>query len=83
MGIARNHLDIIFEIFHRLTPKDNVGGEGLGLSVVRRILERNNGGIRVESEVGKGSRFIVTLPAAPGTRARMKTMEKVHHDAIA
>jgi signal transduction histidine kinase len=83
IGIADNHREIIFEIFHRLSPKDAAGGEGLGLSVVRRILERNSGGIRVESEAGKGSRFIVTLPAASGTRARVKTMEKVHHDAVA
>jgi PAS domain S-box-containing protein len=62
MGIAAGHLNKIFEMFHRLNPDDSVGGEGLGLSIVMRILDRLNGSIRVESEPGKGSKFFVTLP---------------------
>jgi PAS domain S-box-containing protein len=63
MGIAPEHHDKIFEVFHRLNPDDS-GGEGLGLSIVMRILDRNDGEIRVESEPGKGSRFFISLPAA-------------------
>ncbi|NLE57040.1 MAG: ATP-binding protein, partial [Planctomycetes bacterium] len=40
-------------------------GEGLGLSIVRKIVDRHHGEVRVESEVGKGSRFYVSLPTAP------------------
>lgn len=65
IGIASEHQEHIFEIFHRLNPTQN-SGEGLGLTIVRRILERHNGSIRVESELGRGSKFYVTLPDSGG-----------------
>ncbi len=69
IGIAPEHLDKIWELFYRLDPGDGAGGEGLGLSLVRRIVDRHRGKVRVESEPGAGSRFIATLPAA-GTEGR-------------
>lgn len=63
IGIAKQHQRNIFEIFHRLNPGDNAGGEGLGLTIVRSILNRHSGKIWVESEPGKGSKFFVSLPA--------------------
>ena len=64
MGIHADHHRRIFDMFYRLNPADT-HGEGLGLTIVSRILERHNGEITVDSEVGKGSRFIVHLPG-PG-----------------
>jgi len=63
MGIAPEHLERIWELFYRLDPGDGAGGEGLGLSLVRRIVDRHEGRVRVESEPGVGSRFFVLLPA--------------------
>ncbi|MCK4751871.1 MAG: PAS domain-containing protein [Planctomycetes bacterium] len=62
VGIAPAHQEKIFEIFHRLEPEKG-SGEGLGLTIVRRILDRHNGEVWVESELGLGSKFFVSLPA--------------------
>ncbi len=62
IGIAREHQDKIYELFHRLDPKATQG-EGLGLAITRRILDRHTGKIWVKSEQGKGSTFFVSLPA--------------------
>ncbi len=64
IGINPAYQSKIFEMFHRLNPDDSAGGEGIGLTIVTRILHRNNGTIRVESEQGKGSKFFVSLPTA-------------------
>jgi signal transduction histidine kinase len=63
IGIEADRIERIWEIFCRLDPDDGLGGEGLGLTLARRIAERHGGSIKAESARGKGSRFIVSLPA--------------------
>lgn len=62
IGIAPEKLKNIFEIFYRIYPRS--GGDGLGLSIVKKIVERHGGKVWAESEPGKGSKFYVSLPAA-------------------
>ncbi|MEI8345444.1 MAG: ATP-binding protein, partial [Candidatus Omnitrophota bacterium] len=64
IGIADEHQDKIWELFHRLNPDSRMPGEGLGLTMVRRTVDRNNGWVWVESALGEGSRFFVALPSA-------------------
>ena len=61
-GIERKHYERIFKLFQTLSPCDGVENTGIGLSIVKKIVELNDGSVSVESEVGKGSTFIFTLP---------------------
>jgi len=68
IGIARNEQSKIFDKFYRVCdPMDHQSkGSGLGLSLVKHIVNAHRGEISVESTPGKGSKFTVTLPLDPG-----------------
>jgi PAS domain S-box-containing protein len=68
LGIAPEHHAKIFDVFQRLHGEDEVAGTGIGLAVVKKVAELLDGEVRVESEPGKGSTFVVTLPR-PGKPA--------------
>ena len=65
-GIAADELGKLFKPFSQTRTKSTASEKstGLGLAIVRRIVEAHGGSIRVESEVGRGSTFYVSLPAA-------------------
>jgi signal transduction histidine kinase len=63
IGIAPEHLEKIFEIFYQLEP-ENRQGEGIGLAIVKRIIDRHNGKVWAESKPGAGSKFFVAFPGA-------------------
>jgi PAS domain S-box-containing protein len=67
LGIAEAHRQKIFQVFQRAHP--GVGkGEGIGLAIVARIVERHRGRVWVESTVGQGSTFFVWLPNSAGKK---------------
>ncbi|UTB32348.1 MAG: ATP-binding protein [Methanobacterium sp. ERen5] len=62
IGIGPEHQKQIFDVFKRLHTRKKYPGTGIGLSICKRVVERHNGKIWVESELGKGSSFYFTLP---------------------
>ena len=64
IGIKENKLEKIFKVFYRGSHNKN-DGEGLGLSIVKQTVNRHHGRAWVESEVGVGSKFYVSLPGQP------------------
>jgi two-component system phosphate regulon sensor histidine kinase PhoR len=66
IGIAREHLPRLTERFYRVdgSRSRETGGTGLGLSIVKHVVQRHDGELQLESDLGKGSQFRLILPAA-------------------
>jgi len=68
-GIPPEHLERVFEPFHRVDGR-RVPGAGLGLAIVRRIVQAHGGRVWVESEPASGCRFRFTLPLVAATNPK-------------
>ncbi|MGV3742393.1 MAG: sensor histidine kinase [Burkholderiaceae bacterium] len=62
-GIEQRHFERIFQLFQTLAPRDKIESTGVGLALVKKIVEMYGGQVLVESTMGKGTRFSFTLPA--------------------
>jgi len=63
IGIEPEQVEQVFNLFHRLVQKPDATGEGVGLTIVRRILDRLNGSVWITSTAGQGTTVYVQLPA--------------------
>jgi PAS domain S-box-containing protein len=62
IGISKAYHNKIFEMFKRLHTKDEFPGTGIGLTSCKKVIDRHNGDIWLESELGKGSTFYFSIP---------------------
>jgi two-component system phosphate regulon sensor histidine kinase PhoR len=78
IGIDQEELEFVFDRFKRMSTaeKKKIKGTGLGLTIVKEIVNAHKGRVWVESQVGAGSTFIVTLPASPPADAVEKEKAK-------
>jgi len=70
IGFDEQYLDKIFMPFQRLHGKDEFEGTGIGLAICKKIVGRHGGSLTARSRMGKGSTFIVTLPATAERKGR-------------
>ncbi len=68
IGFDEKYLPRIFSVFQRLHTKDKYEGSGIGLSIVKKIIEKHQGYITARSEEGKGATFIILLPLCTETK---------------
>jgi two-component system sensor histidine kinase SenX3 len=70
IGMESDELDRVFERFYRVDQarSRNTGGSGLGLSIVKHIVQNHGGDVRAWSQPGRGSTFMIRLPAADAAR---------------
>ena len=79
VGIGASALPRLFQVFQRFHPH-MAPGEGMGLAIVKRVIERHGGQVRAQSKAGAGTTFHVTLPAAAGTKGLIDGRGTPRHD---
>lgn len=79
IGIDPAYKDQVFEIFQRLNPRGSYEGSGIGLALVKRIVEQHGGEITVESQLGLGTTFRFTMPTEDRLKAMQATGENLRY----
>ena len=79
-GISKEKFDRIFDRFYQ--EDDNTQGTGIGLSLVKNLVEKHRGGITLDSEVSKGSKFTVLLPAMKESYEESELSPKIENEII-
>ena len=76
IGIATALLPRVFDLFTQAAPDRSKGGLGIGLALVKRLVELHQGRVEARSVLGEGSEFVVTLPALPAARFRRSSAQR-------
>ena len=75
IGFDEKYLDKIFTIFQRLNAKEDYEGTGIGLAIVKKIVEKHSGTITARSIQGQGAKFIITLPVRQPLNSEANTTD--------
>ena len=62
LGISKENTERVFDMFYRLNPTGPAEGDGLGLSIVKKIVDRHNGKVWLESKQDEGTNLFIALP---------------------
>ena len=81
IGIPESDLDRLFERYHRGSNVSGIVGTGVGLYLVKMVVDMNGGAVTVESKEGEGARFTIRLPRKPA--AAMETAAVAEAPSIA
>ena len=72
IGIQEEYLDTIFKPYKQLHTRDKFEGTGMGLAICKKIVEKHGGEISVTSQIGKGTTFYFTIPAAVSVEEKVE-----------
>ena len=80
IGIPKDEISRLFTEFFRASNVQNVIGTGLGLTIVKEIVDQHGGQIRVESEEGLGTTFVIRFPFGPEETVQSQTTVRLFGD---
>jgi signal transduction histidine kinase len=82
IGFEQKYAERVFEVFQRLQGRSEYEGTGMGLAIVRKIVERHQGSIRAESEPGQGTHFIFRLPGVQASHEAKPLVKNVTKELV-
>jgi signal transduction histidine kinase len=83
IGFEQQYAEKVFEVFQRLHSRGSYEGTGIGLAIVRKVLESHGGDVRAESTPGKGTLFLLTLPITqPQPDFSSREVEAVTYNSV-